>query len=105
MSPSGSFASVLILAFAAIAYCRPYAGRHQPESKGKDERHSRSHAAFDDSLIIPLPVVIAQMFEWDWDSVARECTNFLGPAGYGFVQGELERLTRVCTSSMLTVSK
>jgi hypothetical protein len=49
--------------------------------------------------------VIAQMFEWDWDSVARECTNFLGPAGYGFVQGELERLTRVYTSSMLTVSK
>ncbi|KII86838.1 glycoside hydrolase family 13 protein [Plicaturopsis crispa FD-325 SS-3] len=30
--------------------------------------------------------VIAQMFEWDWDSLAAECTNFLGPAGYGFVQ-------------------
>lgn len=34
-------------------------------------------------------VVIAQMFEWTWDSVAAECTAFLGPAGYGFVQGEL----------------
>ena len=32
--------------------------------------------------------VIVQMFEWTWDSVAAECTNFLGPAGYGFVQGE-----------------
>ena len=32
--------------------------------------------------------VIVQMFEWSWDSVAAECTNFLGPAGYGFVQGE-----------------
>jgi len=53
MSPSGSFASVLILAFAAIAYCRPYAGRYQPESKGKDERHARSPAAFDESLTIP----------------------------------------------------
>ncbi|KII89853.1 glycoside hydrolase family 13 protein [Plicaturopsis crispa FD-325 SS-3] len=30
--------------------------------------------------------VIAQMFEWDWNSVADECTNFLGPAGYGYVQ-------------------
>ncbi|KAH9979341.1 glycoside hydrolase [Lactifluus volemus] len=31
-------------------------------------------------------VVIAQMFEWTWNSVAAECTSFLGPAGYGFVQ-------------------
>ncbi|KAK7691589.1 hypothetical protein QCA50_004988 [Cerrena zonata] len=30
--------------------------------------------------------VIIQMFEWTWDSVASECTNFIGPAGYGFVQ-------------------
>ncbi|KAH8986763.1 glycoside hydrolase [Lactarius hatsudake] len=30
--------------------------------------------------------VIAQMFEWAWDSVAAECTTFLGPAGYAFVQ-------------------
>ncbi|ESK93505.1 alpha-amylase [Moniliophthora roreri MCA 2997] len=30
--------------------------------------------------------VIIQMFEWSWDSVASECTNFIGPAGYGFVQ-------------------
>lgn len=29
------------------------------------------------------------MFQWTWDSVASECTNFLGPAGYGFVQGDL----------------
>ncbi|KXN81606.1 Alpha-amylase [Leucoagaricus sp. SymC.cos] len=30
--------------------------------------------------------VIIQMFEWNWDSVAAECTNFIGPNGYGFVQ-------------------
>ncbi|QRV89259.1 alpha-amylase [Ceratobasidium sp. AG-Ba] len=30
--------------------------------------------------------VIIQMFEWNWDSIAAECTNFIGPAGYGFVQ-------------------
>ncbi|KAI0295076.1 glycoside hydrolase [Multifurca ochricompacta] len=26
------------------------------------------------------------MFQWSWDSVAAECTSFLGAAGYGFVQ-------------------
>ncbi|EJF58002.1 glycoside hydrolase family 13 protein [Dichomitus squalens] len=26
------------------------------------------------------------MFQWNWDSIARECTNFVGPAGYGYVQ-------------------
>jgi hypothetical protein len=31
--------------------------------------------------------VIVQMFGWNWDSIAAECTNFLGPEGYGFVQG------------------
>ncbi|WP_264632288.1 carbohydrate-binding module family 20 domain-containing protein [Microbacterium hydrothermale] len=30
--------------------------------------------------------VIANMFQWTWDSVAAECTNSLGPAGYGYVQ-------------------
>ncbi|KAG9093717.1 hypothetical protein FRC07_011423, partial [Ceratobasidium sp. 392] len=30
--------------------------------------------------------VIVQMFQWTWDSIAAECTQFLGPAGYGFVQ-------------------
>lgn len=35
--------------------------------------------------------VIIQLFEWTWDSVASECTSFIGPAGYGFVQGTLIR--------------
>lgn len=30
--------------------------------------------------------VIVQLFEWNWVSVAAECTNFLGPRGYGYVQ-------------------
>ncbi len=30
--------------------------------------------------------VIANLFMWPWDSVAAECTNELGPAGYGGVQ-------------------
>ncbi|MEU9891189.1 carbohydrate-binding module family 20 domain-containing protein [Sphaerisporangium sp. NPDC051011] len=30
--------------------------------------------------------VIANLFTWTWDSVSAECTNVLGPAGYGGVQ-------------------
>ena len=30
--------------------------------------------------------VIANLFAWNWRSVARECTDVLGPAGYGAVQ-------------------
>ncbi|BCJ77989.1 alpha-amylase [Catellatospora sp. IY07-71] len=30
--------------------------------------------------------VIVQLFEWNWPSVATECTNYLGPRGYGYVQ-------------------
>lgn len=30
--------------------------------------------------------VTAVLFEWTFESVARECTRTLGPAGYGFVQ-------------------
>ncbi|KAI0067436.1 glycoside hydrolase [Artomyces pyxidatus] len=30
--------------------------------------------------------VIVQMFEWTWDSIAAECSNYLGPSGYGYVQ-------------------
>ncbi|KAI0246821.1 glycoside hydrolase [Lactifluus subvellereus] len=53
-----------ILALVALARSVPNAGRSPSGSKA----------------------VIAQMFEWNWDSVAAECTSFLGPAGYGFVQ-------------------
>jgi alpha-amylase len=30
--------------------------------------------------------VTAVMFQWPWTAIARECTNNLGPAGYGYVQ-------------------
>ncbi|GIJ25597.1 alpha-amylase [Micromonospora qiuiae] len=30
--------------------------------------------------------VIANLFEWNWPSVASECTSTLGPKGYGYVQ-------------------
>ncbi|MEW1908519.1 alpha-amylase family protein [Kitasatospora sp. NPDC085895] len=30
--------------------------------------------------------VTATLFEWSYASVAKECTNFLGPKGYGYVE-------------------
>ena len=27
-----------------------------------------------------------QMFRWKWNDIAKECTNFLGPQGFGAVQ-------------------
>ncbi|MEV5947103.1 carbohydrate-binding module family 20 domain-containing protein [Streptomyces sp. NPDC051993] len=30
--------------------------------------------------------VTAELFEWSYASVAKECTNTLGPAGYGYVE-------------------
>ncbi|MCJ1479572.1 hypothetical protein MMC13_008258 [Lambiella insularis] len=30
--------------------------------------------------------VVVQLFEWPWDSIAQECTGFLGPNGYAYVQ-------------------
>jgi alpha-amylase len=30
--------------------------------------------------------VIVNMFQWTWNSIATECTNVLGPAGYAYVQ-------------------
>jgi alpha-amylase len=30
--------------------------------------------------------VIANLWEWSWPSIAQECTDHLGPAGYGAVQ-------------------
>jgi len=65
-------------------------------------RHHRLRLALVASLIVALLVpattpaanaapggartVIANLFEWNWPSVASECTTFLGPRGYGYVQ-------------------
>lgn len=49
-------------------------------------------AATSDNNAIPAPETspaegpMVQMFQWPWDSVARECADFLGPRGFGAVQ-------------------
>ena len=47
-----------------------------PSTAAADAAHSSAHAHD----------VIANLFEWNWASVARECTSVLGPKGYGGVQ-------------------
>lgn len=34
----------------------------------------------------PVNGPIIQMFQWPWESIGQECTNFLGPKGFGAVQ-------------------
>ncbi|KAI0275828.1 glycoside hydrolase [Russula aff. rugulosa BPL654] len=69
-----------ILAFVVLVHATPHISRghtgHQHPAIIGHKGHQQP--ASND--------VIAQMFEWDWDSVAAECTNYLGPAGYGYVQ-------------------
>jgi alpha-amylase len=38
------------------------------------------------SNLRPTRDVLANLFEWNWPSVAKECTTVLGPKGYGGVQ-------------------
>lgn len=38
--------------------------------------------------------VIIQLFQWNWQSVGDECEHFIGPAGYGYVQGASAGLLR-----------
>src|SRR4051794_12635501 len=45
-----------------------------------------AQAAAAPELSSPDPGVMANLFEWNWKSVAKECTDVLGPAGYGGVQ-------------------
>ena len=44
-----------------------------------------AHAA-DSSQVVTTQSVGVQMFEWNWNSLAKECTTNLGPAGYDWVE-------------------
>ena len=43
-------------------------------------------AAFAANVTFNSPVTSVQMFHWRWADLATECTNFIGPQGYGAVQ-------------------
>ncbi len=69
---AGAAALLLTGALTALAV-----GPAQAQSTG---RHSADHG------VRQVRDVQANLWEWNWNSVAAECTNVLGPAGYGGVQ-------------------
>jgi hypothetical protein len=91
---------ISILAFVVVARSVPNAVRSPSGSKGEQ---IPIYAHLKRSLLPGCLAVIAQMFEWNWDSVAAECTSFLGPAGYGFVQGESEGFPTFPRPALFTV--
>ncbi|KAF5376994.1 hypothetical protein D9615_007301 [Tricholomella constricta] len=70
MKLSASFTSLVALSLSYSALARPTFDNATLTSRAPSGSKS----------------VIIQMFEWTWDSIASECANFIGPAGYGFVQ-------------------
>ncbi|KAF5376995.1 hypothetical protein D9615_007302 [Tricholomella constricta] len=68
-----SFASLIALSWSYTASAGPDFGNATNDSSNSRTRSGSKS-------------VIIQMFGWTWDSVASECTDFIGPAGYGFVQ-------------------
>ncbi|KAF8191542.1 glycoside hydrolase superfamily [Mycena galopus ATCC 62051] len=70
-SPSLCLAALVVLQISIISQC--------PSAFASSTRLFRRSLPKAQSTIV-------QLFEWPWDSVASECTSFIGPAGYGYVQ-------------------
>ena len=73
---------VAILAGAALAAATAIpltAGGTALADPGDKARSGATHRGADRG-------VIANLFEWNWDSIATECENVLGPNGFGGVQ-------------------
>ena len=75
---------VSILSFGAFAYARwprPCATRSAFENIGGQDLSARARGQEEtDDSPSGCDSLIAQMLEWNWDSVSAECTSFLGPA-------------------------
>jgi len=61
------------IASAAVLVAAALGGSAASATQGSSGHHTRHD-------------VLANLFEWNWRSVARECTTVLGPKGYGGVQ-------------------
>src|SRR6478672_5656906 len=62
------------------------AGAQPGSGAGQATPTITAQAASAPKLSSPDPGVMANLFEWNWNSVAKECTDVLGPAGYGGVE-------------------
>ena len=72
-----------LCATAVDANASPGSG---PRSHPTSSSASSSVATVDAAAATTSGDVIANLFEWKWTSVAKECTDVLGPKGYGGVQ-------------------
>ncbi|MDO9193264.1 MAG: alpha-amylase family glycosyl hydrolase, partial [Undibacterium sp.] len=80
-------------------------GQRQPENIGEDMIKDAQHTTMQKAVAAAVFALGAmslsataqaatfnardssvQMFHWKWTDIAKECTNFLGPQGYGGVQ-------------------
>jgi len=76
-----ALAAAIALLGAALA---PLAAAASPSAPVWLRAHGRSVGAAE--LATRQSDVIANLFEWNWPSIAQECVTVLGPAGYGGVQ-------------------
>ncbi|MDQ4502855.1 alpha-amylase family protein [Sinomonas sp. ASV322] len=82
MSPSRIFAFAACVAAALSLLVGQPAGAEPGSPPGTPPLHS----AADQHSPQHFKDVIANLWEWNWLSVAKECTNVLGPNGYAGVQ-------------------
>ena len=59
--------------------------RRQPAGQRHRAVHCLSAACASVAPMNPKQVSV-QMFQWNWDDIATECTQWLGPKGFGAVQ-------------------
>jgi alpha-amylase len=86
--------AVVTLAAALLAVPAALAPRHSPAPAHVTAAHVTAPAhvtaahvtATLDASATGDGDVIVQMFDWPWTDIASECTNVLGPDGYGAVQ-------------------
>jgi alpha-amylase len=86
-SRTAVIASTTVFAVACLAPVTADAAPTTPQAPpARAALVARAGAADAPSLRSKDPGVMANLFEWSWTSVAAECTNVLGPAGFGGVQ-------------------
>jgi len=80
-------ASTTVLVVAGLAPSAAHAAPTGPSAPPpRAALQARAGAADAPSLRSRDPGVMANLFEWNWPSVAAECTDVLGPGGFGGVQ-------------------
>ncbi|HJE57154.1 MAG TPA: alpha amylase C-terminal domain-containing protein [Nocardiopsis listeri] len=73
----GALAGAVVLGAGLLAVSGPAISQEVPEAAPVSDVTPAAESTGD---------TIVHLFQWNWDSVAAECADFLGPNGYGGVQ-------------------